>query len=296
MDTYTVTQVETLTGIKAPTLRIWERRYDFPRPMRTPTNIRYYSDAQLRKLLNISILLKNGYRISGLSKMPDAEIHGLVYEILANPSARGKSYIYALTGAMLEMNEEAFNRVFQAYCQKKGLLTTMDRLIYPFLRHVGLLWVTNKAFPAQEHFISNLIRQKIVSAIENLPDVDVDAPTILLFLPEDEYHDIGLLLANYIAKNLGWKVYYLGQNVPSLNIKPAVEIIKPQLMMTIFITPKPVKADALAKAIVDDTGIPLLVSGNPDYLQNFEWIEKTIYISNPIALGAYLKDFKPRST
>jgi MerR family transcriptional regulator, light-induced transcriptional regulator len=215
MSSYSVAQVETLTGIKAHTLRVWERRYNFLHPKRTSTNIRYYSDEQLRKLLNIGILVRHGYRISQLDQMSDDEINALITEILANPSEENGNEIKGLTLSMLSMNEEEFDKIFSRQLMHKGLLSTITDLIYPFLRHVGVLWSTKKAMPAQEHFISNLIRQKIISAIENLPLAPAAAPAILLFLLEGEDHEIGLLLATYIAKDLGWRVCYLGQNVPA---------------------------------------------------------------------------------
>lgn len=292
MTTYSLTQVEALTGIRANTLRVWERRYNFMLPDRTKTNIRYYSDEQLRKLLNISILIKNGYRISKLSKMSDDDIHGLVNELSKSSSLQVEENILALTATMLEMNESAFDTIFQIYVFQNGFLSAVTELLYPFLQHIGVLWTTNKAVPAQEHFITNLIRQKIISAIEALPNPSGNAKRILLFLLEGENHDIGLLLANFIAKDLGWKVYYLGQNVPSENIKATVEIVKPELMMTMFITPRHKKMNLVIQPILDETGLPLIVSGNRDHLHNIELLKNVIYISQPKELSTFLSTFR----
>ena len=160
MISYSVAQVEALTGIKAHTLRIWERRYDFLEPARTPTNIRYYSDEQLKKLLNFGILVRNGYRVSKLNKMPSEQVFEEVAKVLANPGSQSSDEMKGLTLSMLEMNEEDFDDIFERQVIRKGFFRTITETIYPFLQYVGVLWTSNKAMIAQEHFISNLIRQK----------------------------------------------------------------------------------------------------------------------------------------
>ena len=281
MSTYSMAQVETLTGINAHTLRIWERRYDFLTPMRTNTNIRYYSDEQLRKLLNISILNRNGYKISRLASMPDIEIYDLVTQILSRPEEQNDEEISGLILCMLEMNEHEFDKIFQRRVMRSGLLTTVTGLIYPFLNQVGVLWGTSKVMPAQEHFISNLIRQKIVAAIDSIPLASTNAPAIVLFLLDGEDHEIGLLLAAFIAKDLGWRVYYLGQNVPAENIKNVVAITKPKLMMSMFVAPRPSKTSGVLELILNETKVPLLVSGNPDNFRQLNISERTTYLARP---------------
>ncbi|MTI30746.1 MerR family transcriptional regulator [Xanthovirga aplysinae] len=293
MGNYSMVQVESLTGIKAHTLRVWERRYNFLRPMRTKTNIRYYSDEQLRKLLNISILIKNGFRISKLSKMPDEEIHERVNEVLKNPLVEHiEEEVRALSLSMLELNEAAFNHIYQTHVLRKGLFATVTQLIYPFLDHVGVLWTTSKTVPAQEHFISSLIRQKIIAAIETLPIPVHEAPSILLFLLEKEDHEIGLLLANFIAKDLGWKVYNLGPKVPVENIKTVVEIAKPQLMLTMFTTSWVGQIEELLNIIRKEVNIPLLVSGNPELLKETSLPDEITLLKKPDDLISFLSRSK----
>ena len=218
MSTYSMAQVEALTGIKAHTLRIWEQRYSFLNPSRTETNIRFFSDLQLIQLVNFGILLRNGYKISKVEKMPEDKIHELVDQILALPDQdvdqEKKEDIQSLTLAMLTMDEMKFDEIFKLHVIRKGLLGTVRDLIYPFLHHIGILWNTQKTMPAQEHFISCLIRKKIISAIDAIPHPPAHAKKIVFFLLEDEHHEVGLLLASFIAAERGFKVYYLGQNVP----------------------------------------------------------------------------------
>lgn len=290
MSKYTMAQIVTLTGIKAHTLRKWETRYNFLNPERTDTNIRYYSDNQLKKLLNISVLTRNGYRISKIDKMSDAEIHKTISDSIVEGNYEDE--ISALVISMLDMDEVVFNEILRTQIVKKGLLDTVTELIYPFLNQVGVLWGINKVMPAQEHFISNLIKKKMFSSIDLLPNPHKDAPSILMFLTEEEYHEIGLLLAYYIAREMGWRVYYLGQNVPTENIKQVIEELNPSLMLSMFVTPSKQSINAKMDAILDPGDIPLLVSGNPRNLEKVIADKRIIYLSHPDDLIDNLKKIK----
>ena len=289
MITYSVAQVEALTGIKAHTLRIWERRYDFLNPMRTPTNIRYYSDEQLKKLLNFGILVRNGYRVSKLNKMTSEQIYEEVAKVLANPGTESSDDMKGLTLSMLEMNEEDFDNIFERQVIKKGFLRTITESIYPFLQYVGVLWTTNKAMLAQEHYMSNLIRQKIIAAIERLSIPSKGAPSIVLFLLEGEEHEIGLLLASFIAKEMGWNVYYLGQGVPIANIKKVIEIAEPNLLMTMFVTPKINKVNSYIESIVEENNVPFVISGSEENLDAVVDGEQILKVSSPFDFQAQLE-------
>ncbi len=289
MITYSVAQVEALTGIKAHTLRIWERRYDFLTPMRTPTNIRYYSDEQLKKLLNFGILVRNGYRVSKLNKMTPEQIYEEVAKVLADPGSESSDDMKGLTLSMLEMNEEDFDNIFERQVIKKGFLRTITESIYPFLQYVGVLWTTNKAMIAQEHYMSNLIRQKIIAAIERLSIPSKGAPSIVLFLLEGEEHEIGLLLASFIAKEMGWNVYYLGQGVPIANIKKVIEIADPNLLMTMFVTPKINKVNSYIETIIEGNNVPFVISGSLENLDAVVDGEQLLKVSSPIDFQAHLE-------
>ncbi|MDZ7614226.1 MAG: MerR family transcriptional regulator [Flavobacteriaceae bacterium] len=290
--TYSIAQAERLTGIKAHTLRIWERRYDFLVPERTETNIRYFSDAQLRKLINVSILLKNNYRISSISKMSDESINVIIGDILSQDDTENEEIIKALILAMLEMEETDFSRIFNRLVLRSGLLYTVTHVVYPFLSQVGVLWGTNKVLPAQEHFASNLIRQKIISAMETLPQPARNAPKIVFFLLENESHEIGLLLGAFIAKDLGWRVYYLGQNVPSPDIAMTVELLDPDLLMTMFVAPRNSKSDEILCRLIEEHKIPLLYSGNQNYLPCKSPSAYHVPMHSPQGFISYLQEYK----
>ncbi len=290
--TYSMAQIETLTGINAHSLRIWERRYDFLLPARTATNIRYYSDEQLRRLMNIAVLIRNGYRVSKIGQMQDEEIQALINEITLGPDILNDDQINRLVYSMLELDENTFNQIYQRQITRKGLLATMTDLIYPFLKQVGVLWLNSKAIPAQEHFITNLVRQKIISAIDSLPNPLADAPTILLFLLEGEFHEIGLLMANFIAKDLGWKVYYLGANVPLENVITTQKWLNAQVMMTMFVVSRAEKIDELLKPIYSVVDVPMIVSTN---IPASDVSNRLIYISTPEEFIQYLNENKSES-
>ncbi|MDW5287495.1 MerR family transcriptional regulator [Formosa sp. PL04] len=280
MSNYTMAQIVSLTGIKSHTLRKWESRYNFLEPLRTDTNIRYYTDEQLKKLLNIGILTRNGFRISKIDGMSEEDIHNEVTKILLEGSSEDE--VSALILSMITLNEDEFDATINAQILKMGLISTITGLIYPFLAQVGVLWGVNKVMPAQEHFISNLIRQKIFTAIELLPKPLPNAPKAILFLPEHEDHEIGLLVASYIAQKIGWRVYYLGQNVPNENIKMVAEITKPDILVTMFITHSRKSIESRLLGLTQELDIPIAVSGyieNPDDLKIIS--EHIHYLSRP---------------
>ncbi len=293
MSTYSMAQVEVLTGIKAHTLRVWEKRFNLLEPLRTATNIRFYSDEQLIKLVNVGILLRNGHKISWVDKMSMSEIENRVKKILHEPTDNNED-VQGLTLAMIDLNEADFDTILKVHLLRKGLLFTIIDLIYPFLHHVGILWNTRKALPAQEHFISNLIRKKIISSIDAMPSPAKNAPRILMYLMEGEHHEIGLLVAHFIAADLGYKVYYLGQNVPSENILEVMEISKADLVMTMFLTPKQTKVLKHIEKVIKNINKPLLISCNLENFNFFNEYDNVNYLKDPQDFISFLTDFKTR--
>ncbi|MBC8767157.1 MerR family transcriptional regulator [Arenibacter sp. BSSL-BM3] len=288
MSRYSMAQIVSLTGINSHTLRKWESRYDFLVPERTETNIRFYTDSQLKKLLNISILRSQGVRLSAIGKMSDEEIHKKVAESLINSSQEDE--VKALVLSMINLDEQEFDNIIKSQIIKNGILTTFTEVIYPFLHKVGVLWGINKIMPAQEHFVSNLIRQKICSAIDLLPIAPDNAPKIILFLAEGENHEIGLLLASFIAKKLGWRVFYLGQNVPYDNVKTMAELVKPNYLLTFFITTTPSVVEEKLHRLSSETKTPLLFSGSPINLERENNDKMVTYLKSPKDLITVLEE------
>jgi len=211
---YSIKDLEQLTGIKAHTIRIWEKRYHLIEPERTNTNIRYYSDRDLKKLLNVSILNRNGHKISSIVGMDIDEINQKILEI-SESSPDTENQIEQLIVAMIELDEMRFERVLTSSVIKLGFDDTVVRILYPFFEKIGLLWQIGTIYPAQEHFVSNLIRQKLIIAIDGQSAIaKSNSKTFLMFLPSNEWHELGLLFYNYLIKKAGYKVVYLGQSVP----------------------------------------------------------------------------------
>jgi MerR family transcriptional regulator, light-induced transcriptional regulator len=236
MVNYSITDLEKITGIKAHTIRIWEKRYNVVNPERTATNIRYYSDNDLKKLLNISMLNRYGYRISSIVKMSSEELGRKVMEISENSTDQNLQ-IEHLIVAMMELNEDKFEKVLSNSLIKIGFESTLTRIIYPFLERIGILWLVGTINPAQEHFITNLIRQKLISAIDGLMVTPaLPAKRFLLFLPPNELHELSLLFYWYILKKMGHKVIYFGQSLPVEDLKTISTIKLPDFVLTVITT------------------------------------------------------------
>lgn len=215
---YSIKDLERLTGIKAHTLRMWEKRYGVIEPKRTETNIRYYDDEELKKVLNIAILNNYGIKISKIVGLTAKELHDKVIEI-GNEEVSEGVQVESLVVAMVEMDEARFEKILANCTIRLGFEQTMMKVIYPFFRKVGILWQTGAINPAQEHFISNLIRQKLIVAIDSQGMMTkADSKRFLLFLPEGELHEMGLLFYSYLIQKAGHKVIYLGQSVPITSV------------------------------------------------------------------------------
>lgn len=237
MAIYSIRDIELLSGIKAHTLRIWEQRYDIFRPKRTQTNIRLYDDEDLRLILNISILLKNGYKIGRIARLEQREICSHIAKLLLHDNEIN-TQILGLITAMLNLDEANFENIIEQNTQKIGIEKTMFTVVYPFLERIGIMWALGSINPAQEHFISNLVRQKIIVAIDNLKEhiCCVNAPKYLLYLPEGEWHEISLLLLCYIIKSRNNRVVYLGANVPISAMLSVAHTLHPQFIISILTT------------------------------------------------------------
>jgi DNA-binding transcriptional MerR regulator len=236
MGKYSIKELEKLSGIKAHTIRIWEKRHKIIQPSRTTTNIRFYSDDDLKKIINVSLLNNNGIKISRIADMTLAEMNRKVLEI-SEVKSDTSVYIDHLILAMIDMEEEAFEKILNTIILRYGFERTVTEIIYPYLEKIGILWQAQNITPAHEHFISNLIRQKIIVAIDGLPLPPKTAQRIVLFLPEGEMHELGLLFNHYLARLLGYRTYYLGQNVPHEDLVNVVKTHKPELLITSIITP-----------------------------------------------------------
>jgi DNA-binding transcriptional MerR regulator len=214
MGAYTIRELENLSGIKAHTIRIWEKRYGLIAPQRTSTNIRTYRDTELKKLLNISILNRNGLKISKIAQLSPDEIITRINQYTHDVTST-ESQIENLTLAMIDLDERRFEQVLARAVIKFGFEDAVIKVLYPFFIRIGLMWQTGAINVTQEHFISNLVRQKFFSAIDNM-DVEKTQKNkrFVFFLPEGELHEVGLLFYCYLARKRGYQTLYLGQSLP----------------------------------------------------------------------------------
>jgi MerR family transcriptional regulator, light-induced transcriptional regulator len=236
---YSINDLEKLSGIKAHTIRIWEQRYELICPERTKTNIRYYDDFNLKLLLNIALLNKNGVKISKIATMSKAEIQEKVSQI-SEVNFQYDTQLDAITIAMIEMDEYKFDRILSSNIQQMGFERTIMEVIYPFLERLSLLWLTGSVNPVQEHFMSYLLRQKVIVAIDKEPLVSGrDVKKFLIYLPEGERQELSLLFMHYMLKSSRNQVIYIGQDISLDDLRDTYNIHKPDYVFSLINEPFP---------------------------------------------------------
>lgn len=231
MDAFTIKDLENLTGIKAHTIRIWEQRYRFLTPQRTETNIRYYSNAELKTALNVALLNKYGYKISHIDRMTPVDINEKILS-LSHPEALQERTVNSLIQCMVDMDVEEFESQLNRCIFSSGIEKTILQIIFSFLERVGMLWLTNHINPAQEHLVTNIIRQKLINGIETVKSRLISEKTTILFLPEGEHHELGLLFMYFLMKSRGVKVFYLGADMPVKDVTYVVDRKQPDFVYT----------------------------------------------------------------
>ncbi len=260
---------------------MWEQRYDLLNPQRTDTNIRYYTGSDLRKLLNVSVLNQKGLRISQIVKMTAAELNARVVEFTSDFGDQ-HTQVEGMVIAMIDLDESRFAHIISGCTLRLGFEETMMNVIYPFFKKVGVLWQTGSINVAQEHFISNLVRQKLIVAVDSLPSPSrPDAKTFLLFLPDGELHEMGLLFHSYLIQKAGHKVIYLGQSVPLNDLRDVLRIQSPDICMTSLLSYNaPEDIESVLVGITNITGSkPLHVVNSFSRELNFK-APKSVIFSN----------------
>ena len=229
---YTLYELEKLTGIKTATIRVWERRYNIIKPKRTDTNRRWYDDDDLRRLINISIIYHGGIKISKIAKYSESELVEKV-EFLTRDSVVSDTLIKSLIVAMLSFNGNAVNEILLRSVINIGFEETFSSVVFPFLRKVGIMWHTGSTSTGAEHFITNIFRGRLISAIDSLlPANDPKSKRVIMFLPDNELHELGLLFYSYLIRKLGHEVLYLGQTTPFLALAEVAEKWHSDILVT----------------------------------------------------------------
>ncbi len=231
---YSIKDLEVLSGIKAHTIRIWEKRYNLLEPDRTDTNIRYYNDQDLRRMLNVSLLVRNGYKISKVAKWDNESINKTVLDISQRKTSES-DYIDRLILYMINFDNVSFYNLTSEIIDEKGLEEATTKIFFEFFVKVGIYWQVGSIFPAQEHYVTNLFRQKMITEIDKLGINNEKNQSILFFLPEKELHELSLLFYHYMAQKMGYHVIYLGQFVPWDDLVKIQKQVKVDFVFTAFI-------------------------------------------------------------
>ena len=262
MHSFTIKDLENLSGIKAHTIRIWEQRYTFLKPGRTGTNIRFYSAEELKMILNVALLNKYGFKISHIDRMNEAEIKERILS-LNQLEAQQERIVNTLIQNMVDLDMDSFENTLNNFIAVRGVEKTILQIIFPYLEKIGILWMTNHINPAQEHLVSNIIRQKLIVGIDNISNRVKVNKTVLLFLPEGEYHELGLLFMNYLLKNRGVDTIYLGCSIPANDVDYVVKLKKPDYLYTHLTTvgPKFNLDKFISNLNTKITGTPIIISG-----------------------------------
>lgn len=233
MAKYSIKDLEHFSGIKAHTIRIWEKRYGLLDPTRTDTNIRLYSDDDVRRILNVAMLVRNGYKISKVASFSGSKIQSEVVRINQHFNDAGKSVDQLLYQAV-NLDSSGFEHILDELISKNGFCKTIEHVIFPFLERIGILWQAGSIFTAHEHFVSNLIRNRLICETGKLGN-GAPGRSVLFFLREGERHELGLLYFNYLAIQAGLQCVYLGQSLPFDDLVNLLPTSKYDFVCTSFV-------------------------------------------------------------
>jgi len=233
---YSIKDLEVLSGVKAHTIRIWEKRYHLLTPYRTDTNIRFYNDFDLRRILNVSLLVNNGFKISKVARFDELKMKESVLEVTKKNTTES-DYIDRLILNMLNFDNIGFYKLMDEIIAKKGLEESVVKVFFALFERIGTYWQVGSIFPAQEHYVTSIFRQKLIAETDKIGFENLNGSTILFFLPDGELHEMSLLFYSYLAKKYGYNVIYLGQFVPFDDLMKVQSHIKIDHVFTAFINP-----------------------------------------------------------
>jgi len=287
MPYYSIKDIENLCDIKAHTIRIWEQRYNVVQAQRTNTNIRYYNDNQLKTFLHISLLNKNGYKISKIAKMDDAEIISNLNKLQEENTDCNDFSISKLCEAMIDLDEFKLDSIINDYIKNHDFEYTILKILIPFLSKVGKLWFTGSISIGYEHFISNFIRKKIISEINKLNFNNINHKgKVILYTKEKEHHELTLIMSDYLYRKNGFKTFYIGANTPFNSLKIIAKDISPDILTTVFTvnSSKKNNNDYIREMSKEFPNVKLIFCGKINITESFKYYKNvyTFYHFNEI--------------
>jgi MerR family transcriptional regulator, light-induced transcriptional regulator len=283
MAVYSISDLEKLTGIRTHTIRMWEKRYGLIEPARTPTNIRYYDDNDLRFLMNIVLLNKNGFKISKIAAMSEKQIEKEVQKITASKGKSKDNMIDAITLAMIDLDEVKFNRIVDKSIEDKGMEATTRELLFPLLDKIGVLWIAGSIKPAHENFITMMIRQKLIGAIDRIaPETYASNEKFIIYMPEGEKQELSFLFIHYLLLSRGFRVINLGPNISIPDVQDAYRVHRPDFIFTMINEPQTkIELTSYLRELEMTFGkSTILLSGYQAVVQNYECPDNVIILSS----------------
>jgi len=285
MENFTIRDIEHLTGIKAHTLRIWEQRYSFFQPKRKESQHRYYDNEDLRQLLKITLLYRQGWKLSRIASLDTEALNNAVE---SSHSPAHEAFVIRLLEAAISFDERLFRPVLTEIFRQFSFEEGVSLVCYPFLQRIGLLWTSGKVIPAQEHFSSHLIQSVIIAATDRLPLARLQ-PKCILFCPDKEYHEIPLLFAAYLFRKRGWSYIYLGQDVSEEMLEAVISLHSPQFLYFNLLTNLTGRepGEFIERLVAQYPRVRLLASG----VSSAAPLPKTVTLMNsPAGLSEWLDD------
>lgn len=229
MKRFTIREIENYTGIKQHTFRVWERRYALVVPMRTGGNVRFYSLEEVRKLLTVALLYAQGLRISQLVSLTADELEVKAAALQAREAVCSRT-IFKLIVEMYACEIELFEATLDQFCAASGPHQLIEHILIPFMEKIRLFSYREKY--SEVHFVTTVLRKKLIFAIECLSTPRTTSRSALLFLPLQEHFDLVLLYMAYILKKAGWKVWYLGTDISIDNLQSVLRVRRPDVLLT----------------------------------------------------------------
>ena len=292
---FSIKDLENISGIKAHTIRIWEKRYNVLEPMRSDTNIRYYNLVNLQKLLNITLLHDHGYKISRIAKFTEQQIPEAVREIISVKSVKSHA-ISSFKMAMLNFDQSLFFKTYDTLLSEKSFREVFHEVFIPLMNEIGLLWQSETITPAHEHFITYLIKQKLLTNTEKLQILQPtnDEKVFVLYLPSNEIHELGLMYLNYEVLHQGYRSIYLGESIPLDNLKDLKKYFN-KVTFVSYLTVEPNKDEinhyikAINDEVLNDDNTELWLLGRMvDFIEPQNISDKTRIFKSISDLVVYL--------